>query len=194
MVSKVSLALPSEISNRFFNSIMKNIFLLAMVMITVACQPTEKAKTEETPQITYASYGETITAEEAVDIRTIAQLMADKDSLDVKLTGEIEKTCKMKGCWMTVKTSDNSTMRVSFANYGFFVPKEGMEGKTAVMQGKVSKIVNSVETLRHFAQDEGKTAEEIAAITEPVEEYTFVATGVLIEEEAPKEETKEGSK
>ena len=172
---------------------MKNTFLLALLIVGVACQPTEKAKTEDAPQVSYASYGETITAAEALDIRTIGQLMADKDSLEVKLTGEIEKTCKMKGCWMTVKTSDNSTMRVTFANYGFFVPKEGMEGKTAVMQGKVSKIINSVETLRHYAQDEGKTAEEIAAITEPVEEYTFVATGVLIEE-APKEETKEGSK
>jgi len=173
---------------------MKNTLILSLLIVAVACQPTEKPKTEETPQVTYVSYGETITADQALDIRTINKLMADKDSLDVKLTGEIEKTCKMKGCWMTVKTDENTTMRVTFANYGFFVPKEGMEGKTAIMEGKVSKIVNSVESLRHYAQDEGKSAEEIAAITEPVEEYTFVATGVLIEDEAPKEEAKEGSK
>jgi hypothetical protein len=174
---------------------MKNARILSLLLVGFACQPTQKAATEETvAEPTYASYGEAITAAEALDIRTISQLMADKDSLDVKLTGEIEKTCKMKGCWMTVKTSDNSTMRVTFANYGFFVPKEGMEGKTAIMQGKVSKIVNSVETLRHYAQDEGKSAEEIAAITEPQEEYTFVATGVLIEESTKTEAAPEATK
>jgi hypothetical protein len=37
-----------------------------------------------------------------------------------------------------------------------------------------------VETLRHYAEDEGKSKEEIAAITEPVTEYTFEAVGVII--------------
>lgn len=173
---------------------MKNIRIAAILALVISCEPAQKKAEISSIEPTYVSYGEVITPTSALDVLTIGTLMADKDSLEVKLSGEIEKTCKMKGCWMTVKTGDNSTMRVTFANYGFFVPKEGMEGKTTIMEGKVSKIVNSVETLRHYAQDEGKTAEEIAAITEPVEEYTFVATGVLIEDEAPKEEPKEGSK
>lgn len=83
---------------------------------------------------------------------------------------------------MTVKTADSSTMRVTFKDYGFFVPKVGQEGKSAIFDGILTKKVTSVETLRHFAQDEGKSASEIESITEPIEEYTFVASGVLIED------------
>ena len=167
-----------------YNHKMKHTLVLGLLLLAAACQ-TPKENTpaaEETVKVNYASYGEQITSDNAIDIKTISELMAGKDSLEVKLTGEIEKTCKMKGCWMTVKTSDNTTMRVTFENYGFFVPKEGMEGKTAIVQGEVKKTLNTVETLRHFAQDEGKSAEEINAITEPQEEYTFVATGVLIKD------------
>lgn len=172
---------------------MKKSLLPAVILLTAlaACQPEKKEETvQETPKVSYATYGAAITADDAASVQSINELMAGKDSLEVKLTGEIEKTCKMKGCWMTVKTGENTTMRVTFANYGFFVPKEGMEGKTTVMEGKLLKTVNTVEMLRHFAQDEGKSAEEINAITEPKEEYTFVATGVLIEEAPTAKEIK----
>ena len=49
------------------------------------------------------------------------------------------------------------------------------------MNGKAFKEVTTVEELRHYAEDEGKSEEEIAAITEPVEEYKFVADGVIME-------------
>jgi hypothetical protein len=169
---------------------MKNTLILGLLIFGVACQtPKENAASEETVEVNYTSYGAEITADNALDIKSIGELMNGKDSLQVKLTGEIEKTCGMKGCWMTVKTADSTTMRVSFENYGFFVPKEGMAGKTTIVEGEVKKTVNTVETLRHFAQDEGKSAEEINAITEPQEEYTFVATGVLIKDVPAAEES-----
>jgi hypothetical protein len=49
-----------------------------------------------------------------------------------------------------------------------------------VMLGKVAKEVVSVEDLRHFAEDEGKSKEEIAKITQAKENITFEASGVLI--------------
>ena len=61
---------------------------------------------------------------------------------------------------MTIKTGDSSTMRVTFKDYGFFVPKEGMEGKSAIFEGKVTKTVTTVETLKHFAQDDTKTSSD----------------------------------
>ena len=88
----------------------------------------------------------------------------------------------MKGCWMTVKTGETETMRVTFQDYGFFVPKDSVSGRNTIFEGKAFKSVTSVEMLKHYAQDEGKSSDEIKAITEPKEEYTFVATGVLIEE------------
>jgi hypothetical protein len=76
--------------------------------------------------------------------------------------------------------TDGDTLRITFKDYGFFVPKSGMEGKEVVFAGIAKNDVTSVETLQHFAKDGGASEEEIATITEPKSEINFVASGVLI--------------
>lgn len=125
------------------------------------------------------SYGEVISPDGAKDLEWLTASIQPGDSLLVKVSGEINKTCPMKGCWMTMD-SPAGEVRVTFRDYGFFVPKEGMEGKKAVVKGYAVKKVVDVETLRHFAKDAGKSPEEIAAITQPREEVALVADGVVI--------------
>jgi len=81
-----------------------------------------------------------------------------------------------------VKMPDGSKMKVRFKDYGFFVPKKGLEGKRAVLQGTATRETLDVATLRHYAQDAGKSKEEIEKITEPKHMLTFLADGVLITE------------
>lgn len=88
----------------------------------------------------------------------------------------------MKGCWMTVKTDDGEAMRVTFKDYGFFVPKQGVNGKATVIEGVMRKTVTDVAARQHYAQDAGKSQHEVAAISSPAEEYTFVASAVIIED------------
>ena len=118
---------------------MKNyLFTLLAIAIFSSCQTPANSNQEEVQAIsvTYASYGANITSDEASNIMQLYEIMQGQDSLKVKLTGSIEKTCKMKGCWMTINSGDSSTMRVTFQDYGFFVPKEGMSGKTTIFEGK----------------------------------------------------------
>ena len=96
-----------------------------------------------------------------------------------KVEGEIVEVCQKKGCWMTVKKDDGSTVRVTFKDYGFFVPKDAA-GKWVVMEGIAFFDTLSVETLKHYAEDAGKPAEEIAKITEPEFKLSFEAEGVII--------------
>lgn len=110
----------------------------------------------------------------------LAQL-ENKDSIFVTVKGEITSTCRIKGCWMKIALPDGEEMRVSFRDYGFFVPKEGMEGKTAIIEGWVTKSTMDEAARRHFAKDAGKSEEEILAIKGDVEEVTFVADGVRID-------------
>ena len=84
---------------------------------------------------------------------------------------------------MTMPISDKKEMRVTFKDYGFFVPREGVEGNTTFIHGTLKKEIIDVSTLKHYAMDAGKTEAEIEAIDEPVEEITFVANGVLIAKE-----------
>lgn len=128
----------------------------------------------------YASYGDPITAEGAITVADFEKAAATVDSMSVKIQTEIQKSCGKKGCWMDVKLADGGSMKVRFRDYGFFVPTSGLEGKEVVMQGRAKKEVTDVAMLRHYAEDAGKSKEEIAAITEPQTSWNFEADGVLI--------------
>ena len=127
------------------------------------------------------SYGEELTDAKAVKATNLEKTMADKQAMKMKLKGEIAEVCQEKGCWMTVATGDGQTIRVTFKDYGFFVPKDAA-GKKTVIEGEAKMETVDVATLKHYAEDAGKSKEEIAAITKPETKLTFVASGVEIEE------------
>ena len=134
--------------------------------------------TAATPAAKY--YGDTITSDGAMAIADFASATANKDSLDAKVDCEIITSCQKKGCWMTVKMPNGDPMRVGFKDYGFFVPTTGLEGKKAVIQGRAMREITDVAMLKHYAEDEGLPAEEIAKITEPDTSWSFIADGVII--------------
>ena len=80
---------------------------------------------------------------------------------------------------MTLSTNNNDAMMVRFKDYGFFVPKD-IGGKDVIIEGQAYATEVSVEELRHYAEDAGKSKEEIMAITEPEKQYAFLATGVRV--------------
>ncbi|WP_375445065.1 DUF4920 domain-containing protein [uncultured Fibrella sp.] len=124
-------------------------------------------------------HGKKISEKGAVPAAQLATTMANKTEMPAKVEGTVESVCKVKGCWMKVNTTDGQTMRVSFKDYGFFVPKD-IVGKTVVMQGTAKQTLTPVDELRHYAEDAGKSKEEIAKITEPEKALTFVADGVIV--------------
>ena len=128
-------------------------------------------------------YGDKITADGAISYDELLAKLETTDSLNnVKVTGKIDAVCQAKGCWMNVVSATDKSqesMFVKFKDYGFFMPFDA-SGSTAIMEGKAYTEETSVEELRHYAEDEGKSAEEIAAITEPVTELKFMAHGVII--------------
>lgn len=165
-------------------------FLLsAAVMIMVACgnsdnNGTEGSDTDSTAaaqveETTAGSFGEAITDEGAIPAADVLAMLADNDSVTVKLAGTVGEVCQMKGCWMTMDLGNGESMTVKFKDYAFFVPMD-CGGKEAVMEGVAKRTVVGVDELRHLAEDAGKTADEVAAITEPEETIEFMASGVII--------------
>jgi len=102
-------------------------------------------------------------------------------AMKVKATGEVEAVCQVKGCWMTLKKPDGNVMRVTFKDYGFFMPID-IAGKTVVVEGEAKVDTTTVEMLRHYAEDEGLPQEEIDKITEPEVDVTFIADGVILKD------------
>jgi hypothetical protein len=68
---------------------------------------------------------------------------------------------------------------VKFKDYGFFMPKD-LAGQEVIMQGKAFVAEVSVDEQRHYAEDAGKTPEEVLAITEPKKTLSFESSGVLV--------------
>ena len=123
-------------------------------------------------------YGKVITLDDAMQCDQLVASISATEDLPAKVQGTVTAACQMSGCWMKMDCGNGEQMRVTFRDYGFFVPKD-LAGSQVVVEGSAMKKEVSVETLRHFAQDEGKSAEEIAAITEPEWELEFVADGVM---------------
>ncbi|MFN5317791.1 MAG: DUF4920 domain-containing protein [Bacteroidia bacterium] len=125
------------------------------------------------------SFGDKIKAKGAIEGAEFLQKIEGKDSLDVKIVAPIQSVCQKKGCWMNIDLGNNQSMMVRFKDYAFFVPKDA-SGRKTVVEGRAFREVLSVETLRHYAEDAGKSKEEIEAITAPETRLSFEANGVLI--------------
>ena len=123
---------------------------------------------------------------QSFDIAGINNYKVEKESLlnnpqhDTKLEGQILSTCPMKGCWMKMSV-ERDTILVRFKDYGFFVPKTGAEGKSAIINGKLSVDTLSVAQLRHYAEDAGKSKDEVSKIIKPEITISFLADGVVID-------------
>ncbi len=167
---------------------MKNIFLLiALALAVTGCKNEkniEKQNTsEEEVAMAYKSFGDEITADGALtDAGMIEKYNSLKpgDTLNVKFAAEVKDVCQKKGCWMKMDVGNEEAM-VRFKDYAFFMPKD-IAGKEVIVQGNAYVEEMSVEDQRHYAEDGGKSADEIAAITEPKRTLAFEATGVLIPE------------
>ena len=126
-------------------------------------------------------FGAALSDQKSIKAEQLEATLGDQKVAEMKVEGEIVEVCKMKGCWMTVATGDGQEVRVSFKDYEFFVPKDAA-GYNVVFEGEAKKEVVDVATLKHYAEDAGKSAEEIAAITKDEVKLTFVASGVKIVE------------
>ena len=98
------------------------------------------------------------------------------------ISGEIIDVCPKKGCWMNVKVNSD-TVFVKFKDYGFFVPKTGVKGKSILMTGKIFRDTISVDRLKHYAEDAKKTTVEIELITQPEYKINMIAEAVAIRED-----------
>ncbi|SFZ93927.1 protein of unknown function [Flaviramulus basaltis] len=150
-----------------------------------------KKKVEESPkpfdkveEVAYASFGNEIIADDAIVSTSMTEhykTMNIGDSINSKMIAKVNNVCQAKGCWMTLNLEDGNEVMVKFKDYGFFVPKD-IAGKEVVINGKAFVNEVSIDEQRHYAEDAGKSKEEIAQIIKPKKTYSFEADGVLVKQ------------
>ena len=93
---------------------------------------------------------------------------------EVLLETRIAKVCQKKGCFF-VATQGAATARVSFKDYGFFIPTDS-GGKDVLLLGTFSRQEVSEKEAEHYAEDLG----EKAASSPDRFQYSIVASAVKI--------------
>ena len=161
---------------------MKKILALGVIAsLFVNCEQ-KKEVAPEVAKVEYAKFGDSISVDGALSTDEMMKKFADLkegDTLEVKFKSEINEVCQKKGCWMTLDLADDKEAFVKFKDYGFFVTKNAQD-KEVVVNGKAFVSIESVDVLKHYAKDAGKSQAAIDSITEPKVTYSFMADGVLI--------------
>ncbi|OAV46202.1 DUF4920 domain-containing protein [Lewinella sp. 4G2] len=164
-----------------------SLFALTLITLSTCAQQTSNADAgitgEAVPAVDVAdSFGAKFQAEEVIpadQLMTKFNAEALADTVKTTLRGEVNEVCQAKGCWMTINAGTEEEMMVKFKDYGFFMPMD-ISGREVVMNGIAYYQVTPVDELRHYAEDAGKSPEEIAAITDPKKELRFLADGVQL--------------
>ena len=83
---------------------------------------------------------------------------AQYEGEDVLLTTRIAKVCQKKGCFFVAQHGADS-VRVTFKDYGFFIPSDS-GGKTVTLAGIFERKPLSPEQAAHLAEDMGEAPPE----------------------------------
>ncbi len=120
------------------------------------------------------------------DIMTVSKAVEQIDELidqAIVVQGVIKEVCQSRGCWMVVEENGKS-IRVRFADYGYFVPWESA-GKEVRMQGTLNIHTVSEEQARHWAEEADDPEVKPEDIHGEQEVIMMMADGVAIKGGTP---------
>ena len=162
-------------------------FALLSLFGLVACKTSTEppaAKAEPAPPAATAgsprkAFGAPLTSGGATvslgDVLKSPDKFADQSVL---VEGQVRSACTRKGCWMELSEAQDPALpgcRVTFKDYGFFVPTDSA-GSKARVEAKVESRLVKPELVAHLESEGAKFADKGADGS--AHEVRLVATGV----------------
>lgn len=124
-------------------------------------------------------YGDAAVTEGTVtDVNALQSKMAGA-AFEGKVQGKVKEVCKAMGCWIRLEKADGTTLMVKSKDHAFTVPQD-LIGHTVVVDGAATIKEVSEEKRKHFAEDAGKSKEEIKKIKGSEKEVQFVAKSIQV--------------
>ena len=102
-----------------------------------------------------------------------------ENKFEGKITGKVVEVCQAMGCWIKLEKADGTTLMVKSKEHGFFMPLD-IVGKYVIVEGDASVKEISEKMRKHYAEDAGKSKEEIEKIKGASKEVFFNAYGVKV--------------
>ena len=153
---------------------MKQINTALFVLASFACATAPSKQNSDQPK----TYGAAVSQG---SVLSLDQVLATPDTYAGKtiiVDGIVRKNCTKKGCWMEVASSESPEVqgcRVTFKDYGFFVPLDSAGAKVRV-EGVVTIATVSKDDVDHL---EGEGAHFSKKLPDgSAREIKMVATGV----------------
>ena len=115
--------------------------------------------------------------DESLPSVALEKLASDGDDYvgqSVRVTARVAEVCQKKGCFF-IAQDGNSAVRISFKDYGFFVPTD-ISGKKVTFTGEVVARDITVDEAAHYAEDIGAADSPV----KPGKVYEIVATSVRV--------------
>lgn len=169
--------------------------LLAPALLLAACMggPDDTPDLDPDPMTT-AEASEVIIGQgvpqggEALSPDDLVARAGELEGKTVTVEGPVREVCQKAGCWLTLAAADGQTVRVNVpkdesGDYAFTFPTDA-SGERVRLAGQLAVETESVEDQRHYAEDGGASAAEVAAITEPRRTLVFTAIGAELADES----------
>jgi hypothetical protein len=136
---------------------------------------TAQAATPAAKSEALVSRGDKLKGLPAVELTKLLASPTDFDGKTVALEGTVRRACQTKGCWMELAPTDKGPgVRITFKDYGFFVPLDSA-GSKAKVEGTVKVAVLAPEKAKHY---ESEGAQVAKAKDGSYREVQLVASGV----------------
>jgi hypothetical protein len=154
---------------------MKKIILLSCIAFAFLANAQNK---EKLPAAKGVVYGQVSEEKSPLNIDELENRLVD-NVFTGQVKGKVVEVCKAEGCWIRLLKADGTTMMVRAKDHGFLMP-ENIVGKTVLVEGNAMVKETSEDMRKHFAEDAGKSKEEIAKIKGSEKSVEFAAKGVKV--------------
>lgn len=118
-----------------------------------------------------AAFGEkmTVLPKKTVRVASVIENPTKYEGQRIRVEGVVDSVCVHKGCWINL--AEKPGAKPLFVKFtcpvdGRLIPMDAM-GKTAFVEGELEIKMIPEDEARHYAEDAGKSKEEIAKITGP---------------------------
>ncbi|MES3033912.1 MAG: DUF4920 domain-containing protein [Gemmatimonadota bacterium] len=144
----------------------------AALVLTVAALPLAAQSPVDSAVV---RRGAAVPAGAAIPVTRLLAAARTYTATPVIVEGVITRECTEKGCWMQVApTAEGNGMRVTFKDYGFFIP-QSMVGRRTRMEGVTKITTHSKAAADHLI---GEGAQVVRNADGTATEVQFVASGV----------------
>ena len=154
---------------------MKKFFFSALILLAVGAHAQDKEKVQAAKGVVYGVVSDVA--------KPIAPDEIKNNLVDNQFEGQVKakvtEVCKAEGCWIKVQKADGSSMMVRAKDHKFLMP-ENIVGKTVLIEGNATVKEVSEDMRKHYAEDAGKSKEEIAKIKGAEKDVQFSAKGVKV--------------